>query len=127
MALLALVPDPIKLTQIKQKMFDEWGERTTLYHSMDKLIATMKALGVISGDKVKYRINKTQIKNQEVVMFMVYTMMCINNSGYYTFLDLSSSLLFFQFEFATDKVDMMEDDRFIFSDFGGEMTIGVKE
>ena len=88
--------DEITLAQIKQKLFDEWGERTTLYHSMDKLIATMKALGVISGDKGKYKINKFQIKNQKIVMFMVYTMMCIDNSGYYTFLDLSSSPLFFR-------------------------------
>lgn len=119
--------DEITLVQIKQKLFDEWGERTTLYHSMDKLIATMKALGVISGDKGKYRINKFQIKNQKIVMFMVYTMMCIDNSGYYTFLDLSSSPLFFPFEFTPDKADMMEDDRFIFSNFGGESTIGIKE
>lgn len=119
--------DEIALTQIKQKLFDEWGERTTLYHSMDKLIATMKALGVIEGNKGKYKINKLQIKNQKVVMFMVYAMMCVDNSGYYSFLDLSTSPLFFPFEFAPDKADMMEDNRFVFSNFGGEMTIGIKE
>lgn len=48
-----------------------------------------------------------------------------NNSGYYTFLDLSSSPLFFPFEFTPDKADMMEDDRFIFSNFGGEITVGI--
>lgn len=119
--------DEITLAQIKQKLFDEWGERTTLYHSMDKLIATMKALGVIEGNKGKYKINKVQIKNQKIVMFMIYAMMCIDDSGYYSFLDLSSSPLFFPFEFSPDKVDMMEDDRFIFSNFGGESTIGIKD
>ena len=60
-------------------------------------------------------------------MFMVYTMMCVDNSGYYSFLDLSTSPLYFPFEFAPDKTEMMEDNRFIFSNFGGEMTVGIKE
>ena len=119
--------EEITLAQIKQKLFDEWGERTTLYHSMDKLIATMKALGVIEGDKGKYKIKKCQVKNQKVVMFMLYTLMCIDSSGYYTMLELSSSPLFFPFEYTPDKTDMMEDDRFIFSNFGGETTVGIKE
>ena len=34
----------ITTKQIKQKLFDEWGERSTLYHSSDKLIATLKEL-----------------------------------------------------------------------------------
>ena len=58
---------------------------------------------------------------------MIYAMMCIEDSGYYSFLDLPSSPLFFPFEFSPDKVDMMEDDRFIFSNFGGESTIGIKD
>ena len=119
--------DEITLAQIKQKLFDEWGERNTLYHSMDKIIATMKALGVIEGDKGKYKIKKYNVKNQKVVMFMLYTLMSIDNSGYYTMLELTSSPLFFPFEYTPDKTDMMEDDRFIFSNFGGDTTVGIKE
>ena len=33
--------DEITLAQLKQKLFDEWGERTTLFHSIDKLVATL--------------------------------------------------------------------------------------
>lgn len=39
----------------------------------------------------------------------------------------SSSLLFFLFEFALDKADMMEDVSFVFDIFGGETPIGIKE
>ena len=63
----------------------------------------------------------------QIVMFMLYTLMCIDNSGYYTMLELTSSSLFFPFEYMPDKTDMMEDDRFIFSNFGGDTTVGVKE
>ena len=34
----------LTLKQIKQKLFDEWGESTTLFYSIGKLIATMKIL-----------------------------------------------------------------------------------
>jgi hypothetical protein len=37
--------DEITLAQLKQKLFDEWGERTTLFHSTDKIITTMKEMG----------------------------------------------------------------------------------
>lgn len=103
------------------------GRKNNSVSFLDKLIATMKALGVTKGNKGKYKINKMQIKNQKVVMFMIYTTMNIDNSGYYMFLDLSSSPLFFPFEFTPDKTDMMEDKRFVFSNFGGETTIGIKE
>lgn len=43
--------DEITLAQVKQKLFDEWGERTTLFHSIDKLIATLKAIDVLVCDK----------------------------------------------------------------------------
>ncbi len=95
--------------------------------TMDKIIATMKALGVIEGDKGKYKIKKYSIKNQKVVMFMLYSLMCIDNAGYYTMLELSSSPLFFPFEFTPDKAEMMEDERFVFSNFGGDTTVGIKE
>ena len=49
--------DVITLSQLKQKLYDEWGERSTLYHSIDKIIATIKELGVISSEKPgKYNI-----------------------------------------------------------------------
>lgn len=43
--------DEITLSQIKQKLYDEWGERTTLYHSIDKLISTLKELSVLRCEK----------------------------------------------------------------------------
>ena len=43
--------DEITLSQLKAKLFDEWGERSTLYHSIDKLVATLKEFGVLTREK----------------------------------------------------------------------------
>ena len=84
--------DEITLAQLKQKLFDEWGERTTLYHSIDKLISTLKAFGVLTCDKPgKYHIAKHKVANEEVCGFMVYTMMNVDDSGYYSFPEINGS------------------------------------
>ena len=120
--------DEITLAQIKQKLYDEWGERSTLYHSIDKLVATLKNMEVLVCDKPgKYRINKHRISDQKVVILMVYLLMLIDDSGYYTFLDLNASSYLFPFSYDVKKEAIMEDERFVFNNFGGELTISLKE
>ena len=43
--------ETITTKQIKQKLFDEWGERSTLNHTSDKLISTLKALEALDSEK----------------------------------------------------------------------------
>lgn len=43
--------ETITTKQLKQKLFDEWRERSTLFHSSDKLIATLKALEALDSEK----------------------------------------------------------------------------
>jgi len=125
---MAEFQDEITLAQIKQKLYDEWGERSTLYHSIDKLVATLKQMNVLVCDKPgKYRIQKHRVNNSQVVTFLIYTLMCIDDSGYYTFLDLNASALLFPFEYDVKKEAIMEDNRFVLNNFGGELTIALKE
>lgn len=120
--------DEITLEQIKQKLYDEWGERSTLYHSIDKLIATLKNLEVLVCDKPgKYRVNKHKVINQKVITLMIYMLMMIDDSGYYTFIDLNSSSYLFPFVYNVKKESIMEDDRFVLNSFGGELTIALKD
>ena len=120
--------DEITLAQLKQKIFDEWGERTTLFHSIDKLVATLKALGVLTCDKPgKYHVHKFEVKNAKVICFMRHTMMSISESAYHTVGSLNNAALFFPFNYMVDKTSLMEDDSFIFSNFGGEATVSLKE
>lgn len=125
---MAEFQDEITLAQIKQKLYDEWGERSTLYHSIDKLIATLKNMEVLVCDKPgKYRINKHKVMDQKVIVLMIYMLMTIDDSGYYTFLDLNSSSYLFPFLYDVKKESIMEDERFVFNNFGGELTIALKD
>lgn len=123
---MAEFQDEITLAQIKQKLYDEWGERSTLYHSIDKLIATLKGMDVLVCDKPgKYQIKKHRVLNDKVIKLMIYTLMSIDDSGYYTFLDLNSSSYLFPFEYEIKKESILEDDRFMLNNFGGELTIAL--
>lgn len=118
--------DEITLVQLKQKLFDEWGERTTLFHSIDKLVATLKALDVVESDKPgKYRVKTHKVSNSKVVAFMVFTMMIVDDSGYYSFTDINSSIYLFPFEYRMEKEALLEDGRFAMNNFGGELSISL--
>ena len=118
--------DEIALSQIKQKLYDEWGERTTLYHSIDKLISTLKELNVLSSDRPgKYKIVKHAVRNNRVSVFMVYAMMLIGDSGYYSFAELSNAVFFYPFEYQIEKELILGDSRFSMNNFGGELSVSV--
>lgn len=118
--------DEITLSQIKQKLYDEWGERTTLYHSIDKLISTLKELIVLQCEKPgKYHIVKHEVSNGRISAFMMYAMMLVGDSGYYSFTDLGNSVYFYPFQYQLEKELLLGDDRFSMNNFGGELSVSV--
>ena len=118
--------DEITLAQLKQKLFDEWGERTTLYHSIDKLVATLKAFEVLTCDKPgKYHVQLHNVPNAEVSSFMVYAMMNVDDSGYYSFQEVNTSNFFFPFEYQITKETILQDDRFMMSNLGGKLSVAL--
>ena len=119
--------ETITTKQIKQKLFDEWGERSTLYHSSDKLISTLKALEALDSKKTgEYSIKKHEFSKPEIVNFLLYAMMKIDDAGYYSLLDLENSVYLFPFEYKVSKEAILMDERFTTGTFGGELSISLK-
>lgn len=119
--------ETITTKQIKQKLFDEWGERSTLYYSIDKLLATLKALDVLKSEKVGvYSIKKHALNRPEIVNFMIYTMMKVDDAGYYSMADMDNSAYMFPFDYKISKEALLNDGRFIMGTFGGEMAFSLK-
>lgn len=124
---MAEFQDEITLTQLKQKLFDEWGERTTLYHSIDKLMATLKAMEAVTSDRSgKYYINKHQISNPKIVSFMIYTAMLVDGKGYYTFTEIDSFDYLYPFEYKIEKMTLLEDTKFVMNNLGGKLSIFLR-
>lgn len=118
--------DIVTLSQLKQNLYDEWGERSTLYHSTDKIIATMKELDAISSEKPgKYTIKKHSIARSEVALFMAMVAMKVDGNSYYSFSELHDFDLLFPFEYKTSKEELMTNERFTVSTFGGEVSVSL--
>ena len=116
--------DEITLAQLKQKLFDEWGERTTLFHSIDKLVSTLKELDVMVCDKPgKYHVKLHRVSNSKISTFLVYVMMLVDDCGYYIITDINYSTYLFPFEYKIEKEMLLEDKRFTMNNFGGILSI----
>jgi len=119
--------EEITLAQLKQKLFDEWGERTTLFHSTDKIITTMKDMGVLSCEKPgKYHIQKYPISNEQIVNFMLLVAIKVGGNSCYTLSDLTNIGVLFPFEYRVNKEQLITDDHFVINNFGGQITVALK-
>ena len=127
MGRIAEFNDVIVLKQLKQKLYDEWGERSTLYHSTDKIIATMKELGVISAERPgNYHIVPHEIKNENVAKLLLQVAMKVDGGSYYSFTETNTFGVMFPFKYSVSKESIMEDEHFLITTFGGEMTVSLK-
>ena len=91
-------------------------------------MAMLKAMEALACDKPgKYHVNKHRISNAKVVSFMVYTMMLVDDSGYYTFTEINSSTYLYPFEYRMEKETLLADGRFAMNNFGGELSISLND
>ncbi len=120
--------DEITTTQIKQKMFDEWGETGTLQTVVAKIIGTMREIGGIKSEKTGRQEAATiEVKDEEVVSFMIRVAMTLDGSSYYAFSSLTDFPFLFPFQYRVSKEMLMADDRFVLSTFDSTLSVALKE
>lgn len=118
--------DTITTGQIRQKMFDEWGERSTLDYSVGKVIAAMKSLGAVNSPQTgKYQACSIPVNNKEVISFMVRVAMKLDCSSYYAFSSLTNFTFLFPFEYKVTKEQLMQDERFTLSTFNATLSVAL--
>ena len=119
--------DVITTTQIKQKMFDEWGETGTLQTVVSKIVGTMREIGGISSEKAGWQeAAHIQVNNEEVISFMLRVAMTLDGSGYYTFSSLTEFSFLFPFEYRMTKEQLMQDEKFTLSTFDAALCAALK-
>lgn len=120
--------DVITNAILKQKLYDEWGERGTLETTSRRVTLTLKNFDVLEeAARTRYVLKKTAISDDDIVGFMLAVAMKIDNGSYYSFAELSEFNILFPFEFDISKEYILRDDRFMATHFAGEMTISLKD
>ena len=119
--------DVITTTQIKQKMFDELGERNLIEFATTKVISTMKELGAVRSVQTgKHEAVVSSIAQEEVVAFMVEVAMFLGGSSYYAFSSLTEFPFLFPFKYRVTKEQLMQDERFTLSTFDATLCVALK-
>lgn len=109
---------------IKNKMFDLWGERSTLYHSIDKNIKTLKDLNVIySLPKFKYGVKRYKIESMEGLALITDTLIYLREKLYMSLDELNNSPEFFPFEYNITINILDQSNLFSIDKFGGELVV----
>ena len=112
------------IQQLKQQIFDEWGERATLFHSIDKIIATMKAMGALKAEKPgRYTIVKHEVRDDKVNALLASAGMTVEDKGNFTLQVLREMGYMFLFQYQIERKMLMMNDTFIITNIGGEMIV----
>ena len=124
---LAEFQGEITTGQIRSKLFDEWGERTTLLYTVEKEISSLKDWGILESVRQgKYQIVQGAAADERVSAFMAYALMLAVPRAYYSLSDLNRSPYFFPFPYKVGREILQEDSRFSLNYFGDELSVALR-
>lgn len=113
--------------EISSKMFDLWGERSTLLHSIGKIIKTLKDIDVLyTLPKNKYGIKKHIIEGKDGLRLIAYTVLYLKEKLYMSTEELNNSPEMFPFEYCITIDALNSNGLFSIDKFGGELVISKR-
>lgn len=113
---------------LKQKLYDDWGERGTLEATTRRITLTLKEMDILCNEtKTRYILNKIPIKEEAVLDFITAQGMKLDGSSYYSYTELGNLYILFPFKYQVSKEMLMNEDRYTMTGFGGEVAFTLKE
>ena len=122
--------DEIQLAQIKAKVFEKWGARNTLEHSLSKNFQTLKDMDVLeSGEKSgTYRMIKHKLDNPKIVCMLAAAILNCSENEYLTWEQLIHHPVMFPFAVSgVTQADMPICERLVLERMGDNVVIRYKE
>ena len=120
---LSNMQDSFSLAWLKEKMFEEWGERTTLFHSLDKIMQTLRQIGVVESKNGVYTVNRFEINDDDTKIMILKTILALKMQAYYEPAELASIAQMFPFEYTVDSELIYGNQEFEMGNFGGSPVV----
>jgi len=109
---------------LNQKLFDLWGERTTLLYSTCKILQTLKYIGAIENEKQgQYRIVTIDVNNEASKILIALTIIAMNSKAYYGLSELSQAPQMFPLNYSISHELLHRSDLFALNNFGGKVAV----
>lgn len=113
---------------LKQKLYDDWGERGTLEATTRRITLTLKEMDILRNEtKTRYILHKIPIQTEAVLNFVITQGMKLDGSSYYSYTELGNLYILFPFKYQVSKEMLMNEDRYTMTGFGGEVSFTLKE
>jgi hypothetical protein len=123
---LSDIQDEITLSQIKRRVYEVWGERSTLEHSIPKNIKTLRECGVLEQVKPGvYRVLKREVKNKDVISLLIYAVLKSRDKLYHSVWELERFKELFPFIIDVSVADLHRHDAFVLDRIGGETVVSI--
>ena len=114
--------------EISNKMFDLWGERSTLLHSISKNLKTLKEIDVLYYlPENKYGVKKHIIEAKDGLTLIAYTLLNLNDKLYMSVEELNNGSEMFPFEYNITIDVLSGNGMFSIDKFGGELAVSRRK
>ena len=120
---LSTMQDSFSLAWLKSKMFEEWGERTTLLHSLDKIMQTLRQIGAVESKNGVYTVNHYELKDTSTKKILLKTILALKMQAYYEPSELAKVSQMFPFEYTVDSELIFGNHGFEMGNFGGSPVV----
>jgi hypothetical protein len=120
------VQDTFTTSWLREKLHEEWGERTTLLHTCGKILQTLKYLGAIEGVKAGvYRIKQYKVSDEKTIGVLLLSLLSLERKAYYEIPELSRIPSFFPVEFSVSMGWLHQSPDFTLENFGGKTVLSA--
>lgn len=120
---LSSMQDSFSLTWLKGKMFEQWGERTTMVNSIPKIMQTLRQLGVVRSEKGACKIERNIISSDQTKIILIKTALTLGLKSYYEPSELAVIPQMFPFEYDVTSEIIFGSNAFEFGNFGGSPVV----
>ena len=120
---ISSMQDSFSLSWLKGKMFEEWGERATLFHSLDKIMQTLRQIGAVDSKNGIYTVKHYEINNEATKKIILKTILALNMKAYYEPSELANVPQMFPFEYTVDSELIFGNQDFELGNFGGSPVV----
>ena len=121
---LSNIQDDFSTQWLKEKLFEIWGERGTLVHSVSRTIQTLRYLGVVESVKTSvFKIRKQELTSPKAIEVLLTAMLLLKEKVYYEIPDLSCDPKLFPFVFDVSYEWLHNSEVFKLNNFGGKVVL----
>ena len=121
---LSNIQDTFTTSWLKDRLYEVWGERPTLFYSVDKILQTLKFIGAIETVKAgECKIKSQEITSEKVMQALLSALLHLKEKAYYDISELSCQPKLFPFVFDVSYEWLHNSNAFKLGTFGGKVVL----